>query len=68
MSKFSLHKRQVEIPLRGMEFVCFSICGGLWSLRIINLFMPPLNNYDLAPFPEGESLFNFERYLSLQLN
>ena len=51
MSKFSLHNQFVEIPFQGMEFVHFSTCSGLWSLRIINLFMPPLNNYDLTPFP-----------------
>lgn len=51
MSRFSLHNQLVEIPLQGMEFVRFSICGGLWSLREINLFMPLPNNYNLTPFP-----------------
>ena len=56
MSKFSVHNRDVEIPLQGMEFVRFSTCGGLWGLRKVNLSMPPLNNYDLAPFPVRESI------------
>jgi len=56
MGKFSLHNCLVEIPLRGMEFVRFSTCGGLWSLRIVYMFMPPLNKYTSTPFPEGESI------------
>ena len=34
-----------------MEFVSFFTRGGLWNLQAVNLFMPPLNNYDLTPFP-----------------
>ena len=63
MSVISLHNQLVEIPLQGMEFVRFFTCGGLWSLRIVNLFMPPLNNYDLTPFPARGIYymqFNFE--------
>ncbi len=55
MSRFSLHKRHVEIPLRGMEFVCFSTRGGLWGLRIVNLFMPPLNKLCLNSIDFVES-------------
>ena len=48
----------MEIPFGKSEirrsqwssFVFFT-CGGLWGLLIVNLFMPPLNNYDLTPFP-----------------
>jgi len=51
MSRFSLHKKQVEIPLQGMEFVCFSSRGGLWGIRMVNLFMPPLNKFSLNSMP-----------------
>jgi hypothetical protein len=51
MSKFSLHNRQVEIPLQGMEPARFFTCGGLWSLRIVNLFMPPPNKLYLNSIP-----------------
>ena len=71
MSKFSLHNRQVEIPLQGMEPARFFTCGGLWSLRIVNLFMPPLNNYDLTPFPARGIYciqFNFEQLFKSQTN
>ena len=36
-----------------MEFVCFSLCGGLWSLRAVNLFMPPLDKLCLNSIPAG---------------
>jgi hypothetical protein len=58
MSEFSLHNQFVEIPCQGMEFVHFYTCGGLWSLRIVNLFMPPLYNYNLTPFPQGNLLYD----------
>jgi len=52
MSKYSLHNRQVEIPLQGMEFVRISTYGGLWNLHAVNLFLPPLNKlyYNSIPF------------------
>ena len=56
MSKFGLHNQHVEIPLQGMEFVRFSICGGLWSLRTVNLFMPPLNKLCLDSIPQQGNL------------
>lgn len=62
MSRNSLHNQFVEIPLQGMKFVRF-ITYGLWNLRIVNLLMPPLNNYDLTPFPARGIYcmqFNFE--------
>ena len=59
MSKFSLHNQFVEIPFQGMEFVHFSTCGGLWILWIVNLFMPPLNNYDFTPLTS--SILRFPR-------
>jgi hypothetical protein len=55
MIRFSLHNRQVEIPLQGMEFVCFSTRGGLWGLRIVNLFMPPPNKLCLNSIDFVES-------------
>ena len=39
-----------------MESVRFFYMRRLWSLRIVNLFMPSLNYYDLTPFPTGESI------------
>jgi len=61
MRKFSLHKRQVEIPLQGMEFVCFSTRGGLWDLLIVNLFMPPHNKLCLNSIPhQGNLLKNMQ--------
>jgi hypothetical protein len=63
MSKFSLHNQLVEIPLRGMEFIRFSTCGGLWSLRTLNLLLPPLNKLCLNSIPRRGIYcmqFNFE--------
>ena len=63
MSKFSLHNQLVEIPLQGMEFIRFFTCGGCGAYYIVNLFMPPLNNNDLTPFPVRGIYclqFNFE--------
>jgi hypothetical protein len=51
MSKFSLYNLYVEIPLQGMEFARFSICGGLWDLRAVNLFTQPLNKLCLNSIP-----------------
>ena len=51
MSKYCLQNQHDEIPLWGMELVCFSTCGGLWSLRAVNLFMPPLNKLCLNSIP-----------------
>jgi len=34
-----------------MEFICFSTRGGLWGLRMVNLFMPPLNKPCLNSIP-----------------
>ena len=53
MIRFSLHNRQVEIPLQGMEFIRYSTRGGLWSLLTVNLFMPPHNKQYLNSIPEG---------------
>ena len=36
-----------------MEPVCFSICGGLWNLRAVNMFMPPLDKLSLNAIPAG---------------
>ena len=38
--------------LAGMELVHSSICGGYWSLRAVNLFMPPLDKLCLNSIPE----------------
>ena len=68
MSRFSLHKRQVEIPLQGMEFVCFSTRGGLWSLRAVNLFMPPLNKLCLNSIPRRGIYRNMQLVFEQLLN
>ena len=59
MSVFGLHKRLVEIPLQGMEFVCFSTHGGLCGLRMVNLFMPPLNKLCINSIPCQGNLLKY---------
>jgi len=41
MSKISLHKRQVEIPLWGMELGHNFLCGGMNKLTIRKSHKPP---------------------------
>ena len=67
MIRFSLHNRQVEIPLQGMEFVCFSTRGGLWGLRIVNLFMPPPNKLCLNSIP-CKGIYRKNRNMQNNLN
>ena len=62
MSKYSLHNGQVEIPLQGMEFVRFSTCGGLWGLRTINLFVPPLNKLCFNSIPCKGISYNYMQF------
>ena len=41
MSKYSLHKGQVEVPLRGMELRHSLISGGMNKLTACRLHKPP---------------------------
>ena len=68
MSMISLHKRRVEIPLQGMEFVSYSMCGGYWNLLIVNLFMPPLNILCFDSIPRRGNYRNITLILSTYLS
>ena len=62
MSKFSLQNQFVEIPFQGMEFVHFFTCGGLWSSRTINMFLPPLYKLCLNSIPR-RGIYRIENQL-----
>ena len=59
MSKFSLHKRQVKIPLRGMELSHNLISGGMNKLTIRKPHKPPYVEKRMNSIPRQGNLFEY---------